>query len=261
MPTCESSKKLFRTIPTDNDYKNIISQIASKNKIATRDFKKLQFEPYFKHRAERISLLVEHILKSGQNLNGIVNVLNNELKENIFLLSKKELTVDVDKLKNLVVERSLEFLKSIIKRNVFIEFNIIKFVQSCMIKTLQIIRSLFYRKAILISNEEERQIQSFKTRACSLNIIEVLIQLIRSQIGNQLVPLQNVVTTLFTNIIEYVLTFYIPTMSKNPVLASITECINDIIMNIITGVTTASDTVNVFFNFVIYGTSTGIESS
>lgn len=262
---CDSSQKSinFKEIPSNIDTSRIVIELASKNKIRKSDLQQFNILPALEHHAERLSRLEEKILNGSQDIPRIVNIINDDFAANILVLANKKLSIDVDNLGTLVEDRAVDFLRKELKTNLFIEYSVIRTIQNYLKKSVPVVKTLIDGKAIAVADVELllQQNRNPKLRLCTLNIIQIFCQLIRIQLAEVLAPIQKVIISSFTNITDYVLNFYIASESKNPLIVSITECTNAIILRVATVTVSVRETVNVCFNYILYGTSKGIDSS
>lgn len=251
----------LREIPNLIGSERIINGFTSKIRIANKDLTKIDVARILKNQAEKLSILEEEITSAGSNISGAVDIINKHFDGSILILSNDSLSIDVDNLGKVVEKSAIEFLRKELKMNVFLQLTVIRIVQDQLEQTLPVIKNLINGRTILLSDiKQHLQVRNPKLRTCQLNIIQILFQLVRWQFGKTFIPLQSIVNGCFTKVTDYVLTFFLPTMSNNPILASITDYINEIVIKVVTVITSISQTVNVFFNYVIYGVSIEIIS-
>lgn len=244
------------------DTASITIDLLSKKKIASKDVKKFDIKRAIRYHAEQFDKLEGKVIRAGDNISEIVNIINNHFNETLLVLLNEQLSLDVDRIGSVIELNSMKFLRKELKEDLFVQFYIINNVHNHLKKALGDIKPSVQKMSVSVPDIMLRFNQNKKLRACNLNIFQIFVQLARLQLGQIFVPFQTIVIETFTNITNFIMSFYIsPSESNSSILASLSECTNTFVSNVVTEITSIKTIVNTVFNYVIYGTSKGIDSS
>lgn len=206
---CNSAKsfgfgKIARTIDTTRP----IFELTSKTKIAKGDLKKFDITNAVEYQINSLSSLENKILEAGENIPEIVNIINEYYGAAILQTANESLSINFDNLHQLVEERTAHFLTKEIRTNPFASYlmlNILRVVNEKLRNLFPFIKFILHRKAIPLSEIVLKMNNQKKFRTCSLNIIQIIIQLVRIQIGYLLVPFQKIVVVVVAIVVQQAL--------------------------------------------------------
>lgn len=206
---------------------------------------------------DRYRQLETRIAESQNDIEVLIKFVNYVVGSPVLVLDEDTVSLSATELSKIFEKLTIGFIGKEFRDNLFLQLSLTKLLQEQVKKSVPTMKAFLEEKKLCLKDLQKLIAATTVMRTKrDVDVIGALISFVRTMLIPILSPIQTNINTFLDTINNIVLSFYIETDSTISVLKIISDFTNPLLSSISEFIVTVQNTINAFFNNILYGNST-----